>query len=97
MCDVLFLLDRTPEATLTAIPDVPALLSLLTDAAATVTLPDPTGVLLQVDLVTALFDVTSQSSGGSGPCPHMTALMDSSNQPIRESATGLVILVETHA
>lgn len=32
-----------------------------------------------------------------GPCPHMTALMDSANQPIRESPTGFVILVETHA
>lgn len=35
--------------------------------------------------------------GTGGPCPHWTALMDAYNQPIRESSTGLVILVETHA
>lgn len=35
--------------------------------------------------------------GPSGSaCPHMTALMDAYNQPIRESSTGFVILVETH-
>jgi hypothetical protein len=34
--------------------------------------------------------------GGGSPCPHLTALLDRSDQPIRARDTGLVILVETH-
>jgi hypothetical protein len=95
--DYLFLLDRNPDTTVHTQDAAPAHLFSAAEAVHLLTVPDPAATLLSADARDWLFDVTSQSRGGTGgPCPHMTALMDSSNQPIRESSTGLVILVETH-
>ena len=95
MCDTLFLLDASPADRLTAIAEVVPLFA----AAETLLLLDQpeTEMLLSLDALPLWFEIAPPPNpGGGGPCPHMTALMDTYNQPIRESATGFVILVETH-
>jgi hypothetical protein len=96
--DYLFLLDRNPDTTVHTQDAAPAHLFSAAEAVHLLTVPDPAATLLSADGRGAcLCNATPPPRGGTGgPCPHMTALMDSSNQPIRESSTGLVILVETH-
>jgi hypothetical protein len=68
--DYLFLLDRNPDTTVHTQDAAPAHLFSAAEAVQLLTVPDPAATLLSADAVNWLFDVTSQSSGGTGgPCP----------------------------
>lgn len=64
--DVLFVQDRTPDSTLTALPDL-VTVAALPDAAAVLAGFDPAGTLLEIDVVDLLFALGDQEPSG-GDC-----------------------------
>lgn len=75
-----------------AVPVVP-----VGTAAAGIALVQPTVPLALVGTTAHLSVVRiGNVISSGGPCPHMTAIFDRSNQPLRARDTGLVILGETH-